>query len=892
MGARPAGIHPPAAMKPRQAKSRRPWGRLLLLGFLFAGTLAYHVRAAMVREPRWFGSEGVNRSFFVGEPFMAGGSEHNQIGYVSGNASRAGLRDGDILLSINGRVVTGQAVFGEAWRKSKPDDLMTVSVVRHEAGKPRREETVSFSLEPVRAWRWADIQQDILVLGLPLVSMVFGFWVAAARPRDPLAWLVLALMLRFTFFYYAGAESWPPFARDLGVIFRSASSSAFPIWLVLFGFYFPEPFPAVTRWSRWSWMKWILIVPLALFAAADVVTAVGELEHYAAVEFLERLPKAFLIAYKVCGYTAYVLPLGLIAARYSAAMSADSKRRLRLLAVGSMLTLFPLIVLWAVGGILGVNTELYFPAWLYWGVYFLFFLFPVVLAYVIVVEKAMDVRVVIRQGLQYGLAKNGVRVIQTSMALAAFLAAAALMADGSANRVEKLLVIGVGLALVPLAQRGADRLRHWVDRRFFREAYDAEQVLSDLSHQVRTMVEPQSLLRTVVTRISDTLHVRRMAALLDTGIPYRPVHFVGLEGVQDIEISPDSAAVKAMELEKKPLRVHWDDEDSWFHRDTAGAEEERTEFARLHAEILLPLAGREKLLGFISLGAKQSEEPFTGSDLRLLQSVANQTGLALENAQLVAAITEEAAQRERLNREVEIAREVQERLFPQELPPTAGLDYSGACRPALGVGGDYYDFLALPEGRLGIAIGDVSGKGIGAALIMASLEACLRAEAARAPENLGAMVGNVNRLVYQASTSNRYATFFYAQYDPASRRLTYVNAGHNPPMLFRPHADDWEVLRLTVGGMVVGLLEGCPYRQESTSLEPGDLLVAFTDGITEAMNAADEEWGEERLIVTVKSLAGFPAAQILSRIMDAADAFAHGAGQHDDMTLVVLRVEA
>lgn len=166
---------------------------------------------------------------------------------------------------------------------------------------------------------------------------------------------------------------------------------------------------------------------------------------------------------------------------------------------------------------------------------------------------------------------------------------------------------------------------------------------------------------------------------------------------------------------------------------------------------------KDKLLGFISLSQKRSEEPYSGTDLRLLKSVAAQAGLALENSRLTSAIAEEVAHRERLNREVEIAREVQERLFPQKLPPVAGLDYCGKCRPALGVGGDYYDFLALPGGRLGIALGDVSGKGIAAALMMASLEASLRAEAMRGTDDLAALVQNVNRLVYDATAENRYS---------------------------------------------------------------------------------------------------------------------------------------
>ena len=165
------------------------------------------------------------------------------------------------------------------------------------------------------------------------------------------------------------------------------------------------------------------------------------------------------------------------------------------------------------------------------------------------------------------------------------------------------------------------------------------------------------------------------------------------------------------------------DRDSWLYREEEINDEERGKLAALHSELLLPLAVRDKLLGFISLGPKKSEEPYTGSDVRLLKSVAAQTGLALENANLMREIADEVAQRERLNREVEIAREVQERLFPQKLPVIAGLDYAGHCRPALGVGGDYYDFLALPQGHLGVAIGDVSGKGIAAALMMASLQA-------------------------------------------------------------------------------------------------------------------------------------------------------------------------
>lgn len=270
-----------------------------------------------------------------------------------------------------------------------------------------------------------------------------------------------------------------------------------------------------------------------------------------------------------------------------------------------------------------------------------------------------------------------------------------------------------------------------------------------------------------------------------------------------------------------------------------------------------------------------------------LESAA-QTALAQEVARLTTAIGREMAQRERLNRELEIAREVQEHLFPQQLPPVQGLDYCGHCRPAREVGGDYYDFLGLPDGRLGIAIGDVSGKGVGAALMMASLEASLRALAS-VVDDPAELLERVNSLVYQASAANRYATLFYAQYDPRKRHLSYVNAGHNPPVVLRNRAGLCQVIRLETGGSVIGLL---PQRYERGVFchEAGDLLVLFTDGVSESMNARYEEWGEERLIELAKTCHGRPALEGMRRILAAAQAFAAGASQHDDMTLVVLRV--
>jgi sigma-B regulation protein RsbU (phosphoserine phosphatase) len=221
-----------------------------------------------------------------------------------------------------------------------------------------------------------------------------------------------------------------------------------------------------------------------------------------------------------------------------------------------------------------------------------------------------------------------------------------------------------------------------------------------------------------------------------------------------------------------------------------------------------------------------------------------------------------------------------------------GIDLAGYCRPAEGVGGDYYDFLRLSCGCLGVAVGDVSGKGIAAALLMASLQASLRGQTIKPCETLAEMIQNVNHLVYDASADNKYATFFYAQYSPATRVLRYVNAGHNAPIVLRGEpADGCDILRLDQGGTVVGLFPHCIFDEGRVVLEPGDVVVAFTDGISEAMNSLDEEFEESRLLAAVREQNARSAADVISEVLARVDQFTAGARQHDDMTLVVLRVQ-
>jgi phosphoserine phosphatase RsbU/P len=866
---------------PSKRRAKAPTIRYIFLAALMLLVLLYQVRVAIDILP----GEKVDVPSI--EPATASAS----LETVSPEAEKAGLHRGDVLLAINGEPYTGTAVLVEAIARARPGQNVYVTV-RSAAGV----HTVALAATAGQN-RIPDIVLNILVgIAMPTVCLLLGCWVVLARPRDMLAWLLLAVLLGFSQLLGAhNVQSWGPGWRELGMFqtlgIAPLLAILWPVSMFFLGMYFPEPFPAGHRLRRaWKLAAWILALPFAIFSVALGATTVVGTFNYTAAARLYRILHPWLGVHQVLAYVLVSSFFTAIFTKSAMAISQDARRRLRLLYWGTTFAMTPGLIVTIAAKILGASASAAIPSWLNSFALLMLLLFPLTLAYVVVVQRAMDVRVVLRQSLQYGLARSGIRIFQF-VAIAIVIGAAFTLASNS-NRLGKMAVIAVAITVGLGIPRLGEQLRTWTDRRFFREAYNAEQVLSELSDQVRGMVETRPLIETVTTRLADTLHIPQVAVLLSNGGPYCMAYALGYGIVPEVVFGASSGAVKVLEKQKEPARVYFDDPNSWLYREAEMSEEDRGKLAQLQSELLLPLGARDKLLGFISLGPKRSDEPYSGADVRLLKSVAAQTGLALENARLMSAIADEIAQRERLNREVEIAREVQERLFPQTLPAIRGIEYAGACRPALGVGGDYFDFLALPGGQLGIAIGDVSGKGIAAALTMASLQASLRGEATRMTDDLAALVGNVNRLVYEASSANRYATFFYGQYNPATSQLTYVNAGHNPPMLFHRSDGEWRLSRLETGGTVVGLLESFPYQQGTVTIATEDVFVAYTDGVSEAMNHADEEWGEERMMEAIRGCAGFTPSEMIALIMQAADAFVAGAKQHDDMTLVVIHAVA
>jgi sigma-B regulation protein RsbU (phosphoserine phosphatase) len=237
-----------------------------------------------------------------------------------------------------------------------------------------------------------------------------------------------------------------------------------------------------------------------------------------------------------------------------------------------------------------------------------------------------------------------------------------------------------------------------------------------------------------------------------------------------------------------------------------------------------------------------------------------------------------------LEREIAIAREVQRELLPRSVPAVRGLELAGICVPAVGVGGDYYDFLPLPDDRVGIVIADVSGKGIPAALLMAGLQASVRSLALPGipPCEINR---RLNEMLHQSTSASRYATLFFALYDPQDRSLQYSNAGHCRPI----HVGPRDAARLSQGGLPIGLMPGSLYGEGRRELGVGDLVALFTDGVVETPNAQGEEFGDARLIEVLSRHHDVPLDDVVASVVDAVARWSDGGTPHDDLTLVLAR---
>ena len=401
-----------------------------------------------------------------------------------------------------------------------------------------------FNPSMLRSW---DLEFIAHVL-TPFLCLLLGFYVAGVRIRDGRAWLLLAILTSFSVMVDGAnkqeeAMQWATPFNHLALVYRSLGLYTFPFWLALFAIYFPEQ----AEWElRRPALKWIVLIPLGGLSGCMAVFRVLANERNTPVlaAMRDTASRYWLWAF----YLSLLFFLAALPLKLAFAKSPDSRRRLRVLLFGIALALVPITTVNLLARWMGTSLES-MPLWLFIPVLVLLLSFPLTIAYVTVVERALDVGLVIREGVQYALARRGVVLLQLFISIVVILLVAAYA--GRMTFLSRLLLTTVGVAAVLLMGSLAKRLASWIDRRFFREAYSSEQILSQLAESVGSMVELPALLRTVVTRISEALHVSQIAVFLLDQQLYRPAFVLGFGPSEQAILSENSMSIQAL----TPIRL-------------------------------------------------------------------------------------------------------------------------------------------------------------------------------------------------------------------------------------------------------------------------------------------------------------------------------------------------
>lgn len=830
-------------------------------------------------------------------------------------SEQAGLRAGDRIYAIEGQeldtlrpfydaIVVGQSESLELTVKDSISGRQRQLVLQVHGGKR----------VPPRTLRLGDL------LGLPVDYYPFGFLVVGIvvlmlRPDNANAWLLALLFGGFLAAAPLFEGNIPPHLRGFVICYKIVMS-----WtsLALF-YYFFAVFPASSPIDRKiRWLKYLLLA-FALIITVPIglrcLVGGGTLPLYLNTQWPGESVIRWALALQASlpcpaphgwpnpglvfvGSFIGAVALGLVCLLSNALLAVDAqvRRKARVMVWGTVVGTAPICLAASVAAARGF-ANLPMVLWQV-SVLFLSSVWPMSFAYAVVKYRVMEIPVLLKRSARYLLVQRGYVVllfVAAAIAIALFThTISPFFPEGSNVGMTVSAVFGIVLVWVsaPVVKRGTER----IDRAFFRNAYDARLLLQELVEQARAVTGRHELARLLEVKIAGALHPKSLACFIEAedgnlvaeqsrehqdiysdtpALPHPnfPSRFGAVFVPKQLDTIPATLPL-LKEIEKHGKA--WDVPQNGPIADPGP----------LAPECLVPILARNnRLIGLLVLGQCFSEEPYSREDKQLLESVAIQAGITLENIRLAEKMAERLETERRVATEMDIARRVQARLFPQKLPPLTTLDYVGGCAQAREVGGDYYDFLDMGLGALGIVLADISGKGMSGALLMANLQANLRSQYAIALDDLPGLLKSVNRLFYENTNEESYATMFFGIYQDSRRTLRFANCGHVPPLLVRA---DGTVQRLASTTTVLGLFLDWESPIEEIELHPGDLLVICTDGVTEAPNKNLEEYGEERLVQAIKQTRNSPVNEILSTIQASVQGFS-GVKQADDITLIVAR---
>ena len=402
-------------------------------------------------------------------------------------------------------------------------------------------------------------------------------------------------------------------------------------------------------------------------------------------------------------------------------------------------------------------------------------------------------------------------------------------------------------------------------------------ILNDVATAITSTQTLNKIIELIVQRCIKHLNVSQGAVMiLEETDNEKPFQTIIRRQDSSTEILPyrfDTQLTGWMLKNKSPLLINDINNDDRF---SFGDEENLP----VKSILSVPMSLQGKMIGLITLFNKKNENGFSEDDKRLLSIISAQSAHVLENARLL----DREKQLVRLEEEYRMAGEIQLNILPKEFPQIEGYDIYALNIPAKEVGGDYYDFIKISNNKMVLCLGDITGKGLPAAMLMANLQATLRGQAFT-QQTIKEKIKNSNRLLFNSTSNNRFATLFYSELDFANHTFNYCNAGHDPPVNILKN----ETTRITEGGLLLGCFDFAEYEEGNKTFEIGEILVVFSDGIAEAMNEYDEELGEEKLINIIQANLNLSSKEIVDIIVNEVKLHSAKVEQSDDITIMVIK---